>query len=300
MTSLKKDKERVLRVAEQIILALQEQGHACHFNGQGPRAKKTNTDGWKVRLARLGPGFPSMELWLDRYPAPDRRRFWWGFYATNPKAMPWLMERLPNSLQPRLPVLTKSHYKPVGNRSWLLRKPLTRREFAQPIEERYRVDRFYGIYDSTPASDKIVTWRALDFYTRILSHLYGATPVASDIVCDGVPPRVEQTTFRIVRDTKISQEIKRLYGFRCQVCRKRMEIEPGEFYAEGHHLKPLGGEHQGPDVRGNLLCLCPNHHALFDYFAIPLDPALLKLNRHNLRKSFVDYHNARARRRRIM
>jgi predicted restriction endonuclease len=118
-------------------------------------------------------------------------------------------------------------------------------------------------------------------------------PIANDAAPVKAPGRVEQTVYRIIRDTKMSREIKRLYEFHCQVCDERLELEPGVFYAEAHHLQPLGGEHQGPDVKGNLICLCPNHHALFDYFALALDPAKLKLNKHALGKSFVAYHNAR-------
>jgi hypothetical protein len=116
-------------------------------------------------------------------------------------------------------------------------------------------------------------------------------PLASDVP-DGVPAKMKVSVFRFIRDTKTVRQIKGLYENRCQVCGKRLEIQPGIFYAEGHHLQPLGGEHKGPDVRGNILCLCPNHHALFDYFAVPLNPAKLRLNKHNLRQSFVDYHNA--------
>ena len=65
------------------------------------------------------------------------------------------------------------------------------------------------------------------------------------------------------------------------------------FYAEAHHLKPLGGEHRGPDIEGNLICLCPNHHALFDYFAVRLDVGKLAFCEHTLGAEFVDYHNAR-------
>jgi hypothetical protein len=39
------------------------------------------------------------------------------------------------------------------------------------------------------------------------------------------------------------------------------------------------------------MCLCPNHHALFDYFAMPLNPARLKLIKHKLGRAFVNYHN---------
>jgi hypothetical protein len=295
MNSIKKDKERIRRLAELIYAALHEQGHGPHIRANGiTRPAKTWTDGWKLRLGTLGRGKPFLELWLDKYPARDRRCFYWGFYSPNPKALPWLMKQLPRSLQPSLPVLTKDDYEPVGRSSWLLKHQFTRKEFAQPIEERYRVDRYYGVYDSTPTSDKIIAGRGVEFFARVLCHLYGTAPVANDIASDRLPARVEQTINRIVRDTEASREIKQLYGYRCQVCRKRLKIEPGEFYAEAHHLKPLGGEHQGPDVRGNLLCLCPNHHALFDFFAMPLDPVLLKLNKHKLGQLFVDYHNARA------
>lgn len=95
----------------------------------------------------------------------------------------------------------------------------------------------------------------------------------------------------------MSRKIKHLYGFQCQICGQRLEIKPGEFYAEGHHLQPLGGEHKGTDVPENVICLCPNHHALFDYFAIRLDPARLKLNKHPLDKQFIDYHNSQAKKR---
>lgn len=54
-----------------------------------------------------------------------------------------------------------------------------------------------------------------------------------------------------------------------------------------HHIKPLGGEHNGPDVRENILCVCPNHHALLDYGAIKLDPMLLK----GIERKYIDYHN---------
>jgi hypothetical protein len=119
-------------------------------------------------------------------------------------------------------------------------------------------------------------------------------PIADDTP-DWIPERKECVVRRIIRDTETSRHVKRLYENTCQVCGERLEIAPGEYYAEAHHLQPLGGNHKGSDVKDNILCLCPNHHALFDYFAISLDTAKLLLNKHRLRKSSVDYHNAMAR-----
>lgn len=127
---------------------------------------------------------------------------------------------------------------------------------------------------------------------KVIADLLDApTRVANDTP-DWFPERKECVVHRIIRDTEISRQVKRLYENTCQVCGERLEIAPGEFYAEAHHLQPLGRKHKGPDVKDNILCLCPNHHALFDYFAISLDTATLLLNKHKLRKSFVDYHNA--------
>jgi len=36
-------------------------------------------------------------------------------------------------------------------------------------------------------------------------------------------------------------------------------------YAEAAHIRPLGDPHNGPDTPDNILCLCPNHHVLFDH-----------------------------------
>lgn len=91
-------------------------------------------------------------------------------------------------------------------------------------------------------------------------------------------PRYAATVSRLVRDTAITRQIKILHGFRCQVCGERLAT-PGGFYAEAAHIRPLGAPHHGPDVLSNVLCLCPNHHALFDFgsFGMADDYSLLGL-----------------------
>jgi putative restriction endonuclease len=72
---------------------------------------------------------------------------------------------------------------------------------------------------------------------------------------------------RIVRDTAVSRKVKVLHDFHCQICGIRLACEGGP-YAEAAHIRPLGAPHHGPDVIGNVLCLCPNHHVLFDHGSI--------------------------------
>jgi putative restriction endonuclease len=107
------------------------------------------------------------------------------------------------------------------------------------------------------------------------------------------------TVLRIIRDTKISYNIKQLYNYECQVCSTTILTKSGR-YAEGAHIKPLGRPHDGDDSIDNLICLCPNHHVMFDKgsFSILDNLNLIgcetgKLNldaKHNLNKSNLDYH----------
>jgi putative restriction endonuclease len=83
-------------------------------------------------------------------------------------------------------------------------------------------------------------------------------------------PRRETTVLRIVRDTRQARRIKELYDYRCQMCGVRLEGLAGP-YAEAAHIRPLGSPHNGPDTPENILCLCPNHHVLFDHGGIALD-----------------------------
>ncbi len=80
---------------------------------------------------------------------------------------------------------------------------------------------------------------------------------------DAAPTRHEVTTQRIVRSTPVVQHVKALHQHRCQVCGVALMTSAG-LYSEAAHIRPLGRPHNGPDAADNVLCLCPNHHVLFD------------------------------------
>ena len=121
------------------------------------------------------------------------------------------------------------------------------------------------------------------------------------------PNRTEYTTTRPVRDTKVSAMAKKLYDHRCQLCGDRRESRDGSPYAEAHHVKPLGDEHEGPDTASNVVVLCPNHHADFDYGRLRIDPESYEVTHafdaavdseqltvaanHELDPQFFRYHN---------
>lgn len=116
-----------------------------------------------------------------------------------------------------------------------------------------------------------------------------------------VPPdRIETHVQRIVRDTNAAKSLKALYDYKCQVCGLRIEPASGSFYIEVHHVRPLGDGHKGLDTHSNMLVLCPNHHAMFD-FGIPrfitgesimIGATSHNLTcKHNLAVDVIAYHN---------
>lgn len=78
-----------------------------------------------------------------------------------------------------------------------------------------------------------------------------------------MPQREAVSSQRIVRDTAVTLTIKGLYRYQCPVCGVSVPTASGP-YAEGAHIRPLGSPHNGPDIPGNVLCLCPNHHVMLD------------------------------------
>jgi len=86
----------------------------------------------------------------------------------------------------------------------------------------------------------------------------------------GAASTAYSTVQRLVRNTAVTQWVKELHDFTCQVCGLRLMTAAGP-YAEGAHLRPVGSPHHGPDDVGNVLCLCPNDHVRFDRGAIVID-----------------------------
>ena len=115
--------------------------------------------------------------------------------------------------------------------------------------------------------------------------------------------RAATTVSRIKRDVGLSEDIKEIYGYKCQVCNVYLKTPYGGI-AIGAHIKGLGKPHNGPDVIENMVCLCPNHHEQFDDHGFYIDPETYEIKglegfegkkitlnkKHNIEKSFLKYH----------
>lgn len=95
----------------------------------------------------------------------------------------------------------------------------------------------------------------------------------------------------LVRNQKLVDELKILYDNTCQLCGTRVQVRPGKYYSEVHHIKPLGQPHNGPDSKANMICVCPNHHTMLDFFATRLNLDELLIRNHLIDATFVHYHN---------
>lgn len=161
----------------------------------------------------------------------------------------------------------------------------------------YRYDGLYFVESNWQAKGKsgFRIWRYRLLRDDVVPPPWVSPPASTPIP----PPRVSTTVQRIVRNTRIAQEVKELHAYHCQVCGVRLETPTGP-YAEAAHIRPLGAPHSGPDVHGNILCVCPNHHVLFDDGALMVEDDLTcvgaaggmlrTVSSHKLDVQYLAYH----------
>jgi predicted restriction endonuclease len=130
----------------------------------------------------------------------------------------------------------------------------------------YRYDGLYSVVDHWSEIGKsgfrVCRYRLVALTDPAIFH---AQPFTKDAVPIGEtnPRRISAITTRVVRSTKVSEYVKKIHEYRCQICGIEIMIPNGKL-AEGAHIRALGKPHNGPDSIDNVLCLCPNHHSAFD------------------------------------
>ena len=101
---------------------------------------------------------------------------------------------------------------------------------------------------------------------------------------------------RVIRDTRLSNQIKEFYNYECQICGISIltNTQSGR-YAEAAHIRPL--EKMGDDKKENIICLCPNHHTMLDYGTISINDDYTLIGiigelkaRHSIDKQNLKYH----------
>ncbi|MGI5524450.1 YDG/SRA domain-containing protein [Micromonospora sp. CA-259024] len=131
-----------------------------------------------------------------------------------------------------------------------------------------RYDGLFRVVDHwhDTGKDGFKIWR----YRLVALESADPPPTSADGATGEPAARTEATIQRLVRSTAVSNGVKRLHGYECQVCGIQLTTPAGP-YVEAAHIRALGKPHNGPDVASNVLCLCPNDHLLFDTGAIYVD-----------------------------
>jgi putative restriction endonuclease len=143
----------------------------------------------------------------------------------------------------------------------------------------YRYDGLYRIDDcwSERGADGYLVWRFR--LVKMTPSERGEVPTSRAQPAGAEEPK-RGTVYvtRVIRNSEVGNFVKHLYGHRCQISGELLETPSGP-YAEACHIRPVGQPHNGPDVVGNVLCLSPNMHVLFDLGAIGIADDLTVLGR---------------------
>jgi len=157
----------------------------------------------------------------------------------------------------------------------------------------YRYDGLYFLEDYYPRKGE----HGFRIWTyKLVKELNTNLPPSRD--AESPAPRKKQTTNQIQRSQIIPQKLKEDYDYRCQVCDIKLQAHDIP-YAVGAHIKGLGSPHDGPDVKENMLILCPNDHYLFDAYAFSIsdDFSLIGISgnltvkrNHSIDLEYIKYH----------
>jgi hypothetical protein len=90
--------------------------------------------------------------------------------------------------------------------------------------------------------------------TRALSAIYNHDRIAALRPV----PKILTSTEVFVRNQWLSESLKAYYDCSCQICGTDFEPLYGVPVADTHHIEYLS--EGGPDVSGNIVVVCPNHH----------------------------------------
>lgn len=191
-------------------------------------------------------------------------------------------------------VLKKLSNQQLANKIWKLDKDLTNMALVIFFHNVIKIslgflktNRLFGISPFIPKMHKILFLQAEQSQVDKILEKYGSIEnflgISSkafkrkgegkiQIIPDDFkepPAKYYAHTIRFIRDTEKSQNLKKIYDNRCQICNFTFQIQNSEKYSEVHHVWPLG--EGGIDDYNNMVVLCPNHHAEFDYGVIGFD-----------------------------
>jgi len=92
---------------------------------------------------------------------------------------------------------------------------------------------------------------------------------------------------KVQRNGDIVRELKAHHKDKCQVCGLTLKLHGDMTYSEGHHIKPIGYGFCGPDIKPNIIIVCPNCHTLLGKWCVVLGDI------EGIDKEYIEFNNAR-------
>lgn len=89
-------------------------------------------------------------------------------------------------------------------------------------------------------------------------------------------PQVKEIISRRIERGKISQEIKKITGYKCLICDALgqnpyvFKKSNGELFIEAHHVIPVAKEKEGSLSVTQIITICPNHHRQLHFGQVTL------------------------------
>lgn len=84
-------------------------------------------------------------------------------------------------------------------------------------------------------------------------------------------PEVKQRISSFIERGAISNKVKRMTGYKCQICEARgqdpysFKKSDGVYYIESHHIEPVSSKKLGVLSITNIITVCANHHRQLHY-----------------------------------
>jgi HNH endonuclease len=109
-----------------------------------------------------------------------------------------------------------------------------------------------------PERQMIPSWRIAEEFGHdsTLAAIYNHDRIA---LLNPAPQRIV-TISRFERNPFLGDSLKSFYRYKCQVCLHDFKPKYGRPFAQTHHIQYLHND--GPDISGNIVVLCPNHHRI--------------------------------------
>jgi putative restriction endonuclease len=155
---------------------------------------------------------------------------------------------------------------------------------TRPEGNQFRFDGLFEAKDVEEFRDS----RGFVVYRFLLGALEGSLRNAIPTETPGEKPeKSERIVQYFRRRSSLARKVKEIYDYKCQICGVQLVTDVG-LVADAAHIEALGLG--GADEISNLLCLCPNHHRLFDWGGIWVDSGLNVLNMRRERVGRLEIH----------